>query len=111
MSVLSFLKISNLIFLEKLIHFTVFSSETLSGLKLKLLLRLFYKSKYLTDAGLHLGTAEEHILSSYPFTIMFSSAQVVNTCAVFLISLRIYQTTTMNKDNIIVTAPMFSFIV
>lgn len=30
MSVLSFLKISNLIFLEKLIHFTVFSSETLS---------------------------------------------------------------------------------
>lgn len=42
---------------------------------------------------------------------MFSSAQVVNTCAVFLISLHMYQTTVMNKDNTIVTANMFPFMV
>jgi len=35
---------------------------------------------------------------------MFSSAHAVNTCAVFLISLHIYQTTVMNKDNTMVTA-------
>lgn len=41
---------------------------------------------------------------------MFSSAQVVNTCAVFLISLHIYQIRVMNKDNTTVTANMFPFI-